>query len=783
MCINNHRNIRSTLDSFQVNSLIVDCSLVRAAIFSFPSTSASGCLGLRPEHLQDLLTSDLSGSFLQRITSLVNTLLGGGGHESVARYLCGANLIALVKEPDGMLSSPYYRFKICNLSTTVTRRCLNRYQCESNNIQIKEAYLKTALNDLSNCWIADRLSEHLTQCIHDNTISSLISILNLDRMERNSVNFSLNTKRLRSADRQINSKSPIPAMSIDRQIVFSAHDCDNDLFPNQTTYTSVLTSKFVKKWLEFYPTNLRTSYNLPDNFISCELYIFEYDKTAMMSFYTSQWRTNHDMINYENEKRLLKCFFDSEIPEINQVYLNRICSIDCLLNRAVSNLQKFLKLSIHVEPCCGIPRCVLSYEKVVQLVIDYLILSNPHRKPSVLDVFCGSGLCSLSIAGFSKYVIGIDPSTYTCLKTACKNKELNEIENCKFYSLLNLDKLEQKITEEMVDTVILNCPRIDIDASARNYRRSLLNGFRLNDRINCIIVIIPRISLAMLHEVYLLCAPISQLYCMRGEPFHLKKIKLVNDVECEFYTHESKHIIVVKNIIFEICMLTMILKLYFIITLALYINSAASYCLSQNISDQWPIYEVDPNINGFLKSPIHGYPWMYHCTKGSDVNLLIWSYNLNNISNLIKSKKWVIPGGDVVSETESVNGINLSLSTFELEIRNITEKFYGQYTLVVELTQNIEMNFGYDFKENVTTLYMKSYLNMYLPLFESHHEEYGINWLVGLTTSIGFFSFVIVVYLFNRFKYKEGASRQLSENETEMELKRGISNKDLDIED
>ncbi|KAI0985157.1 hypothetical protein GJ496_006850 [Pomphorhynchus laevis] len=87
---------------FQVNSLIVDCSLVRAAIFSFPSTSASSCLELRPEHLQDLLTSDLSGSFLQRITSLVNTLLGGGGHESVARYLCGANLIALVKEPDGV---------------------------------------------------------------------------------------------------------------------------------------------------------------------------------------------------------------------------------------------------------------------------------------------------------------------------------------------------------------------------------------------------------------------------------------------------------------------------------------------------------------------------------------------------------------------------------------------------------------------------------------------------------------------------------------------------------
>ncbi|KAI0980794.1 hypothetical protein GJ496_004328 [Pomphorhynchus laevis] len=77
-------------------------TLVRAAIFSFPSTSASGCLGLRPEHLQDLLTSDLSGSFLQRITSLVNTLLDGGGHESVARYLCGANLIALVKEPDGV---------------------------------------------------------------------------------------------------------------------------------------------------------------------------------------------------------------------------------------------------------------------------------------------------------------------------------------------------------------------------------------------------------------------------------------------------------------------------------------------------------------------------------------------------------------------------------------------------------------------------------------------------------------------------------------------------------
>ncbi|KAI0979720.1 hypothetical protein GJ496_004985 [Pomphorhynchus laevis] len=87
---------------FQVNSLVVDCSLVRAAIFSFPSTSASGCLGFRPKHLQDLLTSDLPGSFLQPITSLVNTLLGGGGHKSVAGYLCGANLIALVKEPDGV---------------------------------------------------------------------------------------------------------------------------------------------------------------------------------------------------------------------------------------------------------------------------------------------------------------------------------------------------------------------------------------------------------------------------------------------------------------------------------------------------------------------------------------------------------------------------------------------------------------------------------------------------------------------------------------------------------
>lgn len=138
----------------------------------------------------------------------------------------------------------------------------------------------------------------------------------------------------------------------------------------------------------------------------------------------------------------------------------------------------------------------------------------------------------------------------------------------------------------------------------------------------------------------------------------------------------------------------------------------------------------------------------------------------------------------MVSPTENVPGIILNRDTYELQINNIKKEFYGQYTLVVDLNRPINMTFGYGYDLNMSTLYMKTYLNMYNPLFTSHGAEYGTQWIVGICTSVGFCAFLISLQLINRYKYKEKAARHQSEssisgNKELFEMKRGLSNKGI----
>lgn len=214
------------------------------------------------------------------------------------------------------------------------------------------------------------------------------------------------------------------------------------------------------------------------------------------------------------------------------------------------------------------------------------------------------------------------------------------------------------------------------------------------------------------------------------------------------------------------------------------ISPCCGECLDQNISRRWPEYTVDPNINMFCKTPIFGYPWMYSCTEGSNVILRLWAYDLQRIPDLITSWRWIIPGGNVVSLTENVPGIILNTDTYELQIDNIKKEFYGQYTLVVNLNRPINMSFGYHYNLNMSTLYMKTYLNMYDPLFTSHGAEYGTQWIVGICTSFGFCALIVSLQLLNRYKYKEKAVRHKSDssisgNKELFEMKRGLSNKGI----
>ena len=84
--------------------LMVDTETVLAAVRSFPSGTAGGPDGLRPQHLRDLLCGgETSGQLLEHITALINLLLTGLSIPGeVRRFVFGGSLMALTKEGGGL---------------------------------------------------------------------------------------------------------------------------------------------------------------------------------------------------------------------------------------------------------------------------------------------------------------------------------------------------------------------------------------------------------------------------------------------------------------------------------------------------------------------------------------------------------------------------------------------------------------------------------------------------------------------------------------------------------
>jgi len=87
----------------QAGCLLVDENEVRRAVLSFPSGSAGGPDGLRPQHIRDMLLCREAGSdFLTALTAFVNLVLAGGCPADVAPVFFGGRLLALKKKSGGI---------------------------------------------------------------------------------------------------------------------------------------------------------------------------------------------------------------------------------------------------------------------------------------------------------------------------------------------------------------------------------------------------------------------------------------------------------------------------------------------------------------------------------------------------------------------------------------------------------------------------------------------------------------------------------------------------------
>ena len=87
------------------DSICVSRSEVRAAVSSFPTGSAGGLCGLRPQHLKDCLskpTGDCDEQLLISLTNFANVMLSGDVPRNVIPILAGANLSAFKKKDGGI---------------------------------------------------------------------------------------------------------------------------------------------------------------------------------------------------------------------------------------------------------------------------------------------------------------------------------------------------------------------------------------------------------------------------------------------------------------------------------------------------------------------------------------------------------------------------------------------------------------------------------------------------------------------------------------------------------
>jgi len=87
----------------QFSSLSVTESDVRRAVLSFPSGSAGGPDGLRPQHLRDLMLCQESGhEFSSSLTAFTNLILAGGCPADISPIFFGSRLLASSKKSGGV---------------------------------------------------------------------------------------------------------------------------------------------------------------------------------------------------------------------------------------------------------------------------------------------------------------------------------------------------------------------------------------------------------------------------------------------------------------------------------------------------------------------------------------------------------------------------------------------------------------------------------------------------------------------------------------------------------
>jgi hypothetical protein len=82
--------------------LVISADVVKRMVYTFPSGSSPGPMGLRAEHIRACFKCHLQTNFLDTLTQFVNVFVAGKIIDSIAPLLAGASLSALEKKDNGV---------------------------------------------------------------------------------------------------------------------------------------------------------------------------------------------------------------------------------------------------------------------------------------------------------------------------------------------------------------------------------------------------------------------------------------------------------------------------------------------------------------------------------------------------------------------------------------------------------------------------------------------------------------------------------------------------------
>ncbi|NLD26905.1 MAG: 23S rRNA (uracil(1939)-C(5))-methyltransferase RlmD, partial [Acholeplasmataceae bacterium] len=156
-----------------------------------------------------------------------------------------------------------------------------------------------------------------------------------------------------------------------------------------------------------------------------------------------------------NEHPLIKSIYQNINERDTNVILGQK---NILLNGTPTLVDRLMGLQFFVSPLSFFQTNHEQTEKLYQQVIDYIL---PQSDDVILDIYCGVGTISLTLAQTVKRVFGIE-IVADAVRDAEANAVLNKIENCTFLNGKAEDEIE-KLQDLEITKVIVDPPRKGCD--------------------------------------------------------------------------------------------------------------------------------------------------------------------------------------------------------------------------------------------------------------------------------------------------------------------------------